>query len=323
MPTSGTQNCWASSDVVTLHVAHLGPGRRYAISASCGSHPGIFRSTVNPDPSVLHDIGRGGPFGFGNTRAGNETGQANGNAAEPDRMLRRSGRRTADLLSARTQGPGRSGTAWLSAGCVSNFRPIVPGLRNHGLGGKDACGDQLWWRRQPATNKAVASRPQVQVAHGAVPPPCPKQPGPSAPSSACRPATAIRACLRVTGRPDRLDNPNRPVSILSNSKPARCALAPAPNHPTACVPVRSYGLAHRCGRARVRPATRSPPDAPPCSRYCSEATTDVADRRPLRIPPLPRPARRISYPPVRRICSAVVLAPVSAMLSASGCGLGE
>jgi len=42
-----------------------------------------------------------------------------------------------------------------------------------------------------------------------------------------KPAT-LPTTTRVT--PDRLDNPNRPVSILSNSEPALCALAPAPSH---------------------------------------------------------------------------------------------
>jgi len=67
---------------------------------------------------------------------------------------------------------------------------------------------------------------------------------------------------RVT--PDRLDNPNRPVSILSNSEPALCALAPAPNHYAASVPDRSHGFAHTCRRARVAAAT--PKTAPPVPR---------------------------------------------------------
>ena len=41
-------------------------------------------------------------------------------------------------------------------------------------------------------------------------------------------------------RPDRLDNPNRPVSILSNSEPALCALAPAPDHQATSAPARSH-----------------------------------------------------------------------------------
>jgi hypothetical protein len=39
-------------------------------------------------------------------------------------------------------------------------------------------------------------------------------------------------------KPDRPDNPNRPMSILSNSEPALCALAPAPHHQAAPVPGR-------------------------------------------------------------------------------------
>jgi hypothetical protein len=39
-------------------------------------------------------------------------------------------------------------------------------------------------------------------------------------------------------KPDRLDNPNRPVSILSNSEPALCALAPVPDHQAPPVPGR-------------------------------------------------------------------------------------
>jgi len=39
-------------------------------------------------------------------------------------------------------------------------------------------------------------------------------------------------------KPDRPDNPNRPVSILSSSEPALCALAPVPDHQAAPVPAR-------------------------------------------------------------------------------------
>jgi hypothetical protein len=59
-------------------------------------------------------------------------------------------------------------------------------------------------------------------------------------------------------KPDRLDNPNRPVSILSNSKPALCALAPARTHQAPPVPVPSPGFARTCRRARVAAATLKP-----------------------------------------------------------------
>jgi hypothetical protein len=59
-------------------------------------------------------------------------------------------------------------------------------------------------------------------------------------------------------KPDRPDNPNRPMSILSNSEPALCALAPVPSHQAAPVPRRSQGFPHRCRRARVAAATPKP-----------------------------------------------------------------
>jgi hypothetical protein len=59
-------------------------------------------------------------------------------------------------------------------------------------------------------------------------------------------------------RPDRLDNPNRPVSILSNSEPALCALAPARTHQAAPVPVRSHGFERTCQWAQVAAATPKP-----------------------------------------------------------------
>jgi len=59
-------------------------------------------------------------------------------------------------------------------------------------------------------------------------------------------------------KPDLLDNPNRPVSILSNSEPALCALAPVPNYQAAPVPVRSHGFARTCQRPLVAAATPKP-----------------------------------------------------------------
>ena len=56
-------------------------------------------------------------------------------------------------------------------------------------------------------------------------------------------------------KPDRLDNPNRPVSILSNSEPALCALAPAPSLQAPPVPVPSPGFARSCRRPLVAAAT--------------------------------------------------------------------
>jgi hypothetical protein len=59
-------------------------------------------------------------------------------------------------------------------------------------------------------------------------------------------------------KPDRLDNPNRPVSILSNSEPALCALAPVLDHQAAPVPGRSHGFTSTCRRAPVAAATPKP-----------------------------------------------------------------
>jgi hypothetical protein len=70
-----------------------------------------------------------------------------------------------------------------------------------------------------------------------------------------KPATYPR---RPGQSPSRLDNPNRPVSILSNSEPALCALAPARSHQAPAVPARSPGFARSCRRARVAAATPKP-----------------------------------------------------------------
>ena len=95
---------------------------------------------------------------------------------------------------------------------------------------------------------------------------------PGRPLVATEPARRARACRvaplvrskpatypRRPGRsPSRLDNPNRPVSILSNSEPALCALAPARSHQAPAVPVRSPGFARTCRRAPVAAATPKP-----------------------------------------------------------------
>ena len=59
-------------------------------------------------------------------------------------------------------------------------------------------------------------------------------------------------------KPDRPDNPNRPMSILSNSEPALCALAPVPDHQAPPVPVPSPGFARSCARVEVAAATPEP-----------------------------------------------------------------
>jgi hypothetical protein len=80
---------------------------------------------------------------------------------------------------------------------------------------------------------------------------------------ACQVAPLVRSKTRhlpATTRlkPDRLDNPNRPVSVLSNSEPALCALAPAPSYQAAPVPVPSPGFTHSCARVQVAAATPKP-----------------------------------------------------------------
>jgi len=64
-------------------------------------------------------------------------------------------------------------------------------------------------------------------------------------------------------KPDRLDNPNRPMSILSNSEPALCALAPAPGHQAPPVPVPSPALTSSYARTQVAAATPKPARQPP------------------------------------------------------------
>jgi len=81
-------------------------------------------------------------------------------------------------------------------------------------------------------------------------------------------------------RPDRLDNPNRPVSVLSNSEPALCALAPAPDHQAPPVPVRWHGFASSCARVEVAAATSKPARRAPASRYSPGETTETANRHP-------------------------------------------
>jgi len=67
---------------------------------------------------------------------------------------------------------------------------------------------------------------------------------PSKRAHACQSGTSYRSektrhlPTATRPKPDRLDNPNRPVSILSNSEPALCALAPVPDHQAPPVPGR-------------------------------------------------------------------------------------
>jgi|GEM_PF-3967055 len=89
------------------------------------------------------------------------------------------------------------------------------------------------------------------------------------------------------------------MSILSNSEPALCALAPVPSHQAPPVPVPSPGFARTCQWARVAAATQKAPHTPPALRYCPGETAEMANRHPPTHSATSSSARMLSCSPVQ------------------------
>ena len=159
---------------------------------------------------------------------------------------------------------GCIGPTWVSLQASSEPVRSEAGLKAHvclpGSASPPAC-------RGPATPPACRGRSSSGNDRQRLAPRLPDRPlcatEPARRAHSCKAAPRVgqetrhlRAATRP--KPDRPDNPNRPVSILSNSEPALCALGPAPSHQAAPVPRPSPGCARTCRRARVATATPKP-----------------------------------------------------------------
>jgi len=242
-----------------------GCSRQPAAASRCGARPALPLRSGTPLSCTC-----------GSTAArSSQTSRGSGvpsRAATPSAAWRADDAATVELVDANAAAI----QPWAAAGravgrgfaCAPSLRGCsiqsVAGLKAHvclpGSASPPAC-------RGPASPPACRGRRlhdadrQPLTPHLPGRPPCAAEPARRAHSCQVAPLVGQKTRHLPTAtrpRPDRLDNPNRPVSILSNSKPALCALAPVPHHEAAPVPVPSPGFAHPCRRARVAAATPKP-----------------------------------------------------------------